>query len=163
MINWFKSMFMKKDKPRKTNQAGIDLIKKFEGYSNIPYTCSAGKRTIGYGHVILEGEHYTTITKEQGEQLLKVDLMKAEKCLMESCYADLADNQFAALVSFIFNVGCGNFKRSTLLRLLNNGMPIDIVAKQFDRWKFAGGKELAGLLRRREAEKELFLKNGKAA
>ena len=136
------------------NQAGLDLIQEFEGLRLEAYQDSVGIWTIGYGHTkgVNEGD---TCTKEQAQQWLAEDCHRAETCIQQSVSAALTENEFSALVCFVFNVGCGNFLGSTLLKLLNDGR-IDECPAQFLRWNHAGGKVLDGLTRRRTAESELF-------
>jgi len=141
----------------KSNKATIDLIKSFEGFSNVAYKCPAGIWTIGYGFTdkVQEGDK---ITKEDAERRLKVELLKFESCVTECCHADLNENEFGALVSFCYNLGGNALRNSTMLKMLNKGMDRLEVSKQFLRWNKVGGKVLAGLTRRREAERGLFLK-----
>ncbi len=146
----------------KTNQAGLDLIKSFEGLYLKPYICPAGVPTIGYGATFYEDGKKVTmkdpaITKERAEQLLSNTLKSFEIGVAAALKKTVTDNEFSALVSFAFNVGLGNLRASTLLKLLNNSAPKADIAAQFLRWNKAGGKELAGLTRRRTAEKTLFL------
>lgn len=138
------------------SQKGLNLIKEFEGLELRAYKDSVGVVTIGYGST---GPHVSmgmTITADQAEALLKNDVNRFEKGVMDLVTAPITQNQFDALVSFSFNLGLGNLKASTLLRKLNS---LDYVgaANEFPRWNKAGGKVLAGLTRRREAEKKLFL------
>lgn len=137
------------------SQAGLDLIKSFEGFEPEAYLCPAGIWTIGYGHTgnVEEGQ---TITEEEAEELLRQDVTFAEDAVTDYVEGDLTQGQFDALVCFVFNIGVGAFRESTLLRLLNQG-DSEGAAEQFLRWNKAGGKVLAGLTRRREAERELFL------
>ena len=146
----------------KTSQSGIELIKSFEGCRLEAYKCPAGIWTIGYGHTagVEKGQK---ITQEQAETFLKQDLKRFENVINEVVRVAITQNQFDALVSFTYNVGIGALKTSTLLRLLNSADYIG-AAEQFDRWVFAGQIKLAGLVRRRKAERELFsesLKLGK--
>ena len=135
---------------------GIELIKQFEGCSLKAYKCPAGIWTIGYGHTngVKEGQ---AITKIEAENLLKQDLARFEKVINNVIKVNLNQNQFDALISFSYNIGTGALKNSTLLKLLNNE-DYKGAAEQFDKWVYAGGKKLAGLTKRRAAEKELFLK-----
>jgi lysozyme len=139
------------------SETGIELIKKFEGCVLKAYKCPAGIWTIGYGHTsgVKEGQ---TITKAQAKELLKQDLKQFEVGVNNLVNVPLNQNQFDALVSFCYNLGTGNLKNSTLLKLLNRG-DYNGAAEQFDRWVYASGKKLAGLVTRRTAEKELFLKS----
>jgi len=140
----------------KTSKKGIELIKKYEGLKLKAYKCPAGVWTIGYGHTknVKQGD---VITEVQAEILLIYDLNDFENCIKKNVRIPLTQNQFDALVSFCFNVGCGNFLKSTLLKKLNEGK-IAEAAKEFLKWNKAGGKELAGLTKRRQEEMELFLK-----
>ena len=139
----------------KTSNVGIDLIKSFEGCILKAYKCPAGVWTIGYGHTagVEEGQK---ITQAQAEELLKEDLKRFETYIENLVTVKINQYQFDALVSFCYNIGPGNLKTSTLLKLLNKG-DYEGAAEQFDRWVKAGDKKLAGLVKRRAAEKELFL------
>lgn len=139
----------------RTSQKGINLIKKFEGCRLEAYKCPAGIWTIGYGHTkgVKDGQ---IITQEQAEEFLREDLRIFEQAVESCVKVPLSQNQFDALVSFCYNCGNGALKTSTLLRLLNEGKYKD-ASEQFLRWNKAGGKVLAGLTRRREEERELFL------
>ena len=138
----------------KTSQKGIDFIKSFEGFEAKPYRCSANKLTIGYGHVIRTGETYTHLTEQQANDLLASDLVRFETDILDCVDVPMTQNQFDALVSLAFNVGGDAVKKSTLVRMLNNG---DNCADQFLRWDKCDGRPLAGLTRRRAAEREMFL------
>lgn len=137
-----------------TSQKGLDLIKSFEGLRLSAYKCPADAWTIGYGTTagVKEGQ---TITKELAENLLREDVGRFEQQVLRLVKAPLSQGQFDALVSFTYNLGAGNLSSSTLLRLLNAGL-YDDAALQFQRWNKAGGKVLAGLVRRRAAERALF-------
>lgn len=137
-------------------QKGIDFIKQHEGFSSLPYLCAAGKETIGYGHLIKQGEQFPCcLTEQQAEEILYDDLAEAEKCIFDNVTVDLLPNQFDALVSLIFNIGTRAFEKSTLLRLLN-AEKYEEAGKQFLRWIYANGKVVRGLQKRREDEKRLF-------
>lgn len=138
------------------SQNGIDLIKSFEGFSPTVYLCPAGYPTIGYGHRIMKNESFTLMSKKTGEDILKKDLDFFESVVNRYVEVNLTQNQFDALVSFAFNVGMGNFFRSTLRRFLNKEQ-YEKAAKEFDKWVYSQGKVLLGLAKRRKAEKELFL------
>ena len=135
---------------------GINLIKQFEGCVLSAYKCPAGVWTIGYGHTknVKQG---MKITKEQATNLLKDDLKIYESYVNKYVKVKLNQNQFDALVSFTFNCGGGALKSSTLLKKLNKG-DYTGAANELLRWNKANGKVLAGLTRRRKAEKALFLK-----
>lgn len=136
---------------------GIELVAYFEGYKAKPYVCPGGKLTIGYGHVILdnEKEYLTYVNPNQARQLLYNDLNRFENAVNNLVKVPLEQHQFDALVSFTFNVGPKNLERSTLLKRLNAGH-YSAAAEQFKRWRFAGGKILKGLERRRAAEAAMF-------
>ena len=137
------------------SKKGIDLIKRFEGCRLKAYRCPAGVWTIGYGHT---GNVKSTdvITQEKAEEILKRDLKVHEDNVKRVVKIALTQNQFDALVSFEYNVGYGAFANSTLLKLLNAGN-YNGASKQFERWVYAGDRVLEGLLKRRKAERELFL------
>lgn len=139
---------------RRTNQDGIDLIKEFEGLHLTPYLCPGKIWTIGYGHTrtVRSGAQ---ITPEQADYLLDEDLRLFERAVSRLVSVPLSDNQFAALVSFSFNVGVGNFESSTLLKLLNRGW-YEQVPAQLMRWNRANGEVFGGLARRRAAEARLW-------
>ena len=134
----------------------VPIIKEFEGCKLKAYLCPAGVWTIGYGHTdgVKEGDE---ITQQEADRLLADDVHSFTAGVQRLVTSDINRNQLGALVSFSFNLGLGNLRHSTLLKLVNAG---DFVgaANQFPRWNKAGGKVLAGLTRRREAERKLFLK-----
>lgn len=140
---------------RRINEAGLELIKNSEGLRLSPYLCPAGLLTIGYGHVIRNGEVIRDLDEEAAELLLQEDVRWAEKAVGTYVKVPLTENQFSALVSFIFNIGCGAFQKSTLLKLLNKS-DYDGASKEFAKWNKGGGKVLPGLIVRRSAERELF-------
>mgnify|MGYP003110991038 FL=1 len=134
---------------------GLALIKKFEGCELKAYQCSAGVWTIGYGHTkdVVEGME---ITQEQAEQMLVDELHEYESYINKYVTVALSQNQFDALVSWVYNLGPANLSASTMLKVLNSGEYEDVPA-QMKRWNKAGGKVLDGLIRRREAEACLFI------
>ena len=144
---------------RHITQDGIDLIKRFEGFSSTVYICPAGYPTIGYGHLVLNEEKEqlaTGIDQEQGEELLRLDAQVAERAVLRLITVPLTDGQFDALVSFTFNLGSGALQRSTLRRKLNR-REYASAAGEFGRWVWAGGHRLKGLVRRRRVERAVFL------
>ncbi|MGI9025948.1 MAG: lysozyme [Burkholderiaceae bacterium] len=164
---------------REVNDATVDLIKRFEGIPDgnpktvnlDPYLDPVGIWTVGWGHAITMGNDFVRgksnealadslypggITREQAEALLRTDLMDTGKDVLNIVTVDLNDNQYGALVGFAFNLGLGNLRKSTLLRLLNIG-DYDDAADEFAKWNRAGGKLLKGLTARRNAERDLFL------
>ena len=143
---------------RKVSEEGINLIKRFEGFSETVYICPAGYPTIGYGHVVLGNEMESfaeEISEEQATDLLRQDVAIAEHAVVQHINVPLTNGQFDALVSFTFNLGSGALQRSTLRRKLNR-QEYRLAAKEFGRWVWADGKKLKGLIRRRQAEAELF-------
>jgi len=138
----------------------IAVIKEFEGEFLTAYLDPIGLPTVGCGHLIVAGEPYKvgqTITQEESDKLLRADLRTACECVEHAVTKPLTDNQFGALVSLTFNIGRANFKKSSLLKFLNEGSYAK-AAQQFERWNMAGGKVLKGLVRRRKAEQALFNK-----
>ena len=142
---------------RHITQNGIDLIKRFEGFSRTVYFCPAGYPTIGYGHVVKPHEDFLAgIDEAQAEELLRQDAVIAERAVLRLINVPLTDGQFDALVSFTYNLGGGALQRSTLRRKINREEHAD-VPEQFMRWVWAGGRKLKGLVRRREAEGLLYI------
>jgi len=169
---------------RRINKEGLEIVKRFEGLEDgdpttvnlDPYSCPAGVWTIGWGHAIFYNDRMLReknpgdreiaislypggLTIQQADDLLKSDMIRyalqlenAAKCI------SLCDNQFSALVSFVFNVGIGNFIASTMLKKLGVGDYLG-AADEFPKWRRANGQILNGLVKRRAAERELFLKN----
>ena len=133
----------------------VPIIKEFEGCKLKAYKCPADVWTIGYGHTdgVKEGD---VITQEKADALLASDLDLFSSGVKRLVSANLDYNQLGALVAFAFNVGLGNFRHSSLLRLVNQGDFLD-AANEFLKWNKANGKVLPGLTRRREAERALFL------
>lgn len=139
----------------KISPRGIELVKQFEGCKLTAYVCPAGVLTIGYGST---GPHVKAGMKIDGAQantLLLKDLERFEAGVNRLSKKH-TQGQFDALVSFAFNLGLGNLDKSTLLKLHNDGKHKE-AADQFKRWNKAGGKVLAGLTRRREAEASLYM------
>lgn len=142
----------------KATERSIALIKEFEGFSGSAYYCPAGKKTIGYGHVVLKGESFKEpVSKTAAHNLLASDLRIFEAAINHLVTVDLSQEQFDAIISLVYNIGEGAFARSTLLKRLNEGKYRD-AAVQFDRWVYSNKKKLPGLVRRRAAEKAMFLK-----
>lgn len=142
----------------RTSDEGLAAIMDREGLKlhAYPDPATGGEPwTIGVGHTggVKQGD---TCTREEAIDWLRQDAVTAEKCINNSVRVVLTQNQFDALVSFVFNVGCGNFRSSTLLRKLNEGDDL-AAADQFAVWNKAAGKVMAGLTNRRESEKEQFL------
>lgn len=140
----------------RTSQNGIDLIKQFEGCRLTAYKCPSGVWTIGYGHTngVKKGQK---ITQKQAETFLREDIKRFENGVFRAVSVPLTQNQFDALVSFCYNCGLGAFKNSTLLKKLN-AKDYKGASSEFLRWNKSNGVVLAGLNRRRKAEKALFEK-----
>ncbi len=140
---------------RFTNQQGIELIKSLEGFRSEPYVCAGGYLTIGYGHKLLPSDSYKIVSPEKAQQILENDLRRIERLVLKYINVGINDDQFAALVSFTFNVGAAALQRSTLRQKINYGYYED-GAKEFLKWVYAGGRKIIGLVRRRRLESELF-------
>ncbi|MCC6444221.1 MAG: lysozyme [Armatimonadetes bacterium] len=148
---------------REIGAEGLALVKEFEGLHRKileqpgrvrAYLDAVNVPTIGYGHT--RGVTMNqVITFEEAEDLLKADLKEFSRAVSGLVKAPLSEGQFSALVSFAFNVGAGALAASTLLKRVNEKR-FPEAANEFLRWRFAGGQELPGLLRRRRAEKALF-------
>lgn len=165
---------------RPINKAGLELIKSFEGIVDgnprtvnlDPYPDPIGILTIGWGHAITFGERFLRdnprdralakqlypvgISRAEAEELLRHDIEAHSRDLATLVKVPVNDNQYAALASLAFNIGVGNFKKSSVLRFINAG-DFKRSADAFRLWNKAGGKVLKGLVRRREAERTLFL------
>ncbi|MEM1369158.1 MAG: lysozyme [Cyanobacteria bacterium P01_H01_bin.15] len=142
------------------NDAGLALIKHFEGRELHAYQDSVGVWTIGYGHTSAAGPPQVragmTISEQEAEDILRQDLGLFEGGVRDRVKVSMNSNQFSALVAFSFNVGLGALGNSTLLRKLNGG-DYQGAGEEFLRWVKAGGATLPGLVRRRDAERALFL------
>ena len=131
-----------------------DLIARWEGFEATAYQCPAGVWTIGFGHT--DGVQPGDVVDMEGALvLLEQDMGDAIKCVDQHVDIDLDDTQAAALISLVFNIGCGAFKGSTILKLLNVNQ-IDAAAGQFKRWNKVKGVPVRGLTNRRLAEEKLF-------
>lgn len=138
------------------DDAGLNLIKKFEGFSATTYNDPAGLPTIGYGHKLLSGEAYPNgIDEAQAEELLSADAGAACLDVEHLVHVPLTQGQFDALVDFCYNLGQGRLAASTLLRDLNAG-DYDAARQQLLLWDHAGGQVLPGLQARRQAEFNLW-------
>ena len=133
---------------------GEGLTEQFEGYSATAYQDVKGVWTIGYGHTdgVTEG---MTCTQEQADAWLQEDIQWAANAVSKLVTVALSQDEFNALVDFVFNVGSGNFAASTMLALLNQGDYAGAAA-QFERWDLSGGNVIRGLLNRRIAESKEF-------
>jgi lysozyme len=137
------------------------MIKSFEGFVGKPYLCPAKICTIGYGATFYpDGKKVTmtdaVITEGQATDLLAHMLISFEKYVDSYCVDTITQNQFDALVSFAYNLGPANLKSSTLLKKVNANPADESIRLEFMKWVKAGGKTLKGLVRRREAEANLY-------
>lgn len=138
------------------SQKGIDLIVKFEGLRLNAYRCPAGVLTIGVGHTGQDVHEGQTIIREQAYELLKQDLRRFDVSVNKLVRKELKQCEFDALVSLVFNIGTGNFAKSTLLKKINSNAKDEEIFREWRKWRLAGGRILAGLVKRREAEIQLF-------
>lgn len=150
-----------KPKTRQLSDAGIAFIKSHEGAIYRIYLDPIGLPTGGIGHLLTAQEKKefpvgTVLSKTQVDEWFRFDIKRFERSVNDLVKVPLTQNQFDALVSFAFNVGTGNFGKSSLLRYLNKG-EYSAAANEFRKWNKAGGKVLPGLTRRRKEEMELFL------
>lgn len=139
----------------KASDRGIELIKQFEGLRLNAYLCPAGVPTIGVGHTagVKLGDR---ITQKEAIALLRSDLERFEAGVTDCVKVPIAQNQFDALCCLAFNIGLGAFRNSTVLKLLNQG-DYQGAADRILWWTKSGGKDIQGLVRRRKAERSLFL------
>lgn len=144
----------------KISVMGLELIKEFEGFSANAYLCPAKIPTIGYGNTFWEDGRKVKL----GEQISKTDALELLEKVVNKDFADkifpaikvpFTQNQFDAMCSLAYNIGTGSFLKSTLLKKVNAGDFIG-ASEEFLKWNKSGGKELSGLTRRREREKDLF-------
>lgn len=153
-----------------SSQKAIDLIKHYEGVSLKPYLCPANIVTIGVGHVVtdsngtpltgkdsllLYSKQVPTITQDMADMILKGDLRRFE-AVLDALQLNIPQNKYDALISLIFNIGGGNFKKSTLLKNIKNNADDSTITKSFLMWNKGGGKELSGLTKRRQSEALLY-------
>lgn len=143
------------------NQATVDLIKEFEGFSADAYKDSAGVWTIGYGTtaragVGIEPKAGMRISKAEAEEYLRLGIEKFAEHISTAIKRPINENEFGAFVSLAYNIGPTAFINSSALRLFNSGDKAG-AAKKILLWNKAGGQVLKGLIRRREAERALFL------
>jgi lysozyme len=148
-------------KNRSAAKIAAEVIKEFEGFEPKPYLCPANVPTIGYGNTMYpNGERVTMddpeITEEQATEMLMDTIKSVEKQVKNVVEVNLPAHKLAALISFTYNVGIGNLSNSTLLAWLNSNPEFPRIPEQFRRWNKGGGKVLQGLVRRREAEIELW-------
>jgi lysozyme len=140
---------------RKISQTGISLIKSLEGFSSKSYW-DVSQWTIGYGHGVKEGEEFDSITESQAVDILKRDLSRYERIIQENVEVPLTQGQYDATVSFIYTLKPGRFESSTYLRKLNEHDYAG-AAEEIKKWVKVKGKPSSGLIRRRQAEYNLFM------
>ena len=135
------------------------ILREFEGFSEKAYLDSAGVWTIGYGTTRINGHPVKfgdKISREAAELIMREQLQEHLDAVVKHIKVELTQNQIDAIASFVYNIGAGAFAKSTFLKKLN-AEDFDGAASEFKKWNKDNGKVLAGLTKRREAEKELFL------
>ena len=142
---------------------GLELIKSFEGFYSKPYLDPIGIPTIGYGATYYPNKKKVTmkdkpLTEKEASDLLKEMMVTYENDVKRLVKRELNQNQFDALVSFTYNLGSANLGKSTLLKKINANPYDKTIKDEFLKWNKAGGKVLNGLIRRRNAEAELYFK-----
>ena len=146
----------------KLNKEASDLIKSFEGCKLKAYQCSAKKWTIGYGNTFFEDGTPVVagnaISQQKAEDMFELIANEFAAKVAKLVTSNVTDNQFGALVSFAYNCGISNLQKSTLLKKVNANHNDTTIKAEFAKWNKAGGKVLAGLTRRREAESNLYYK-----
>ena len=156
-VGWAASKWLQRENTnnQRMNAKGLALVKHFEGLRLCKYKDPVGIWTICYGHVLAQPDRSNCVTEAKCTEILRTDLNRFERCVSAAVKVPLNSDQFSALVSFSFNVGCGALGGSTLLKLLNQRQYAQ-VCPQLKRWIYAGGRILPGLVRRRDAECKLF-------
>lgn len=160
---------MSKKLDMKINQEGIEMIAKWESFRSRPYICPAGVPTIGYGTTIYPSGKKVTmkdaaITTVQAMQYKMHDLNKIEKQVRAELEVCLSNDRFSALCSFVYNLGIGAFRRSTLLKVINAAPGAPGIRNEFMKWTRARDPKtrrlvvLNGLVARRRAEADLYFK-----
>ena len=145
----------------KVSKQGLEVIKKHEGFRSKPYLCPAKIPTIGYGNTFYpDGTKVTMqdkpLSKDMADLLLALVVKDFEHCVNKSVTSNINQNQFDALVSFAYNLGCGSLKKSTLLKKVNADPCDPSILSEFMKWNKAGGKVLNGLTKRRHDEASLY-------
>lgn len=142
-------------KMMKTSNQGKNLIKEAEGLRLDAYLCPAGIPTIGWGHTkgVKMGQH---ITIAMAEDMLVEDIAPIER-LLNSLKINFRQEQFDALTSWIFNLGAGKFKSSTMYKLILENARDEDITDSLIKWTYSGNQQLSGLLKRRVAEANLFI------
>jgi lysozyme len=140
----------------KASPDGIRFLTSWEKFKPVASPDVSGIMDIGFGHRVQPGERFTTISVNAATQMMENDVSYCENIINNYVEIDLKQNEFDALVSLVYNIGRGNFMKSTLLKMLNTGT-IATAAQQFLVWRLAGGKVIKGLEHRRMAERDIFL------
>lgn len=141
---------------KKISKEAIELLKESEGFRATPYLDTAGKRTIGYGHLIKPGEKYTFLTKIQAHDIFLTDLLAHETPIANAVGKITTQGQFDALVSLTFNAGVDAVKTSSCVRFLKQGKPNSAVGS-FLSWNISGGRRDRGIILRRAREAQWFM------
>lgn len=145
----------------KVSEAGLNLIKKYEGFKSKPYLCPASVPTIGFGSTYYEDGHKVKLTdpsisEAEASSLLKALLVSYEKAVDSYCVDTITQHQFDSLVCFAYNCGITALKNSTLLKLVNKNPNDPNIADEFKKWNRGGGRVIDGLTKRREEEAKLY-------
>lgn len=138
-------------------EEAYDLVRDAEGLGLTAYPDSGGVVTIGFGHTGPDVKEGATITEETAERLFRQDMAAAARSVRQMVAVPLNPNQLGALTSWTFNLGAGTFRKSTLRKLVNAG-DFDAASDEFLKWVWCGRARLPGLVKRREAERDLFRK-----
>ncbi len=141
-------------------QSAIDTIKQFEGLRLKAYRCPAGLPTIGYGHLLSRDKNadlsqWPDIDQAEADRLLAIDAAKSAASVARLITAPLTDNQRAALIDFVFNLGGGNLQASTLRKVINRG-EYEAAPEQFMKWVHCGPVKVSGLVKRRQIDCQLW-------
>lgn len=142
------------------SDSGLDHIKRWERFRSAAYNDGYGNMTIGYGHLILPGEKFGTISQAEALEILRRDVAWAESVVNQLVRVPLTQSQFDALVSLVFNWGAGNFRNSSHLAMLNSGDYAGTAQRIREHPITSGGVKSQGLVNRRNAEADLFLRDG---
>lgn len=141
---------------RRITDEGLDLIKRFEGFSPMSYRCPANYLSIGFGHEVLPGEKFDEpISEEEALTILENDVKVAERSVCRLISVGLEDWQYDALVSFTYNLGGRRLQISTMRRRVNEEKH-HLVPSEIRKWVYAGTKRLGGLIKRRNAEALMY-------
>lgn len=141
-------------------QTALDTIKQFEGLRLKAYRCPAGLPTIGYGHLLSRDKtadlsQWPDLDQAEADRLLAIDAMRSAASVSRLITVPLTDNQRAALIDFVFNLGGGNLQASTLRKVINRG-EYDAAPEQFMKWVHCGPVKVAGLVTRRQVDCQLW-------